>query len=100
MEVRYLRIKVLHICKRKSGSPYCFWCGGPDFISFFSEHFAGYYLPDSYNILKEKRCTGDSRVSIIHKMGSEKTGSILQLFTGEKKKVWYNKKNTVKKEMQ
>jgi len=33
-------------------------------------------------------------------MGSEKTGSILQLFTGEKKKVWYNKKNTVKKEMQ
>ncbi len=100
MEVRYLRIRVLHICKRKSGSPYCFWCGGPDFISFFSEHFAGYYLPDSYNILKEKRCTGDSRISIIHKWGLKKTGSILQLFTGEKKKVCYNKKNTVKKEMQ
>lgn len=33
-------------------------------------------------------------------MGSEKTGSILQLFTGEKKKVCYNKKNIVKKEMQ
>ena len=30
-------------------------------------------------------------------MESEKTGSILQLFTGEKKKVCYNKKNIVKK---
>ena len=72
MEVRYLRIRVLHICKRESGRRTVFGAAALDFISFFSEHFAGYYLPDSYNILKEKRCTGDSRISIIHKMGSEK----------------------------
>ena len=47
-----------------------------EFKEFFPnnavEYFVSYYLPDSYNILKEKRCTGDSRISIIHKMGSEK----------------------------
>ncbi len=33
-------------------------------------------------------------------MEPEKTGSILHLFTGEKKKVCYNKKDIVKKEIQ
>ena len=33
-------------------------------------------------------------------MGSEKTDSILHLFTGEKKKVCYNDTDTVKNEMQ
>ena len=99
--MRYLRIRVLHICKNESGRRTDFGAAVLVLLAKnMPEHFAGYYLPDSYNILKEKRCTGDSRVSIIHKMGSEKTGSILQLFTGEKKKVCYNKKNTVKKEMQ
>ena len=55
------------------------------------EHFAGYYLLNSYKILTQEKHK---------KMESEKTDSILHLFAGEKKKVCYNDTDTVKNEMQ
>ena len=72
MEVRYLRIRVLHICKRESGRRTVFGAVALILSRPFQNTSRDYYLPDSYNILKEKRCTGDSRISIIHKMESEK----------------------------
>ena len=71
MEVRYLRIRVLHICKRESGRRTVFGAAAL-ILSRSFQNTSRDITCRTVTILKEKRCTGDSRISIIHKMGSEK----------------------------
>ena len=56
MEVRYLRIRVLHICKNESGRRTDFGAAVLVLLAKnMPEHFAGYYLLNSYNILTQEK---------------------------------------------